>query len=423
MSTQAGNCALRRRPLQGLALLCLLIVTMLPLEPAAGEMRGSGAVPLTLDLALENFASGFSAPTDIVNAGDSRLFVTELSGLIRIVQADGTVLPTPFLDLRDKVIREVSELGLMGLVFTPGDPTTFYVHYVNGGQQSIIARYRTANDTLDQADPGSEQVILTINTEGGTHVGGALVFGPDGYLYIPYGTGPGGGGSNTHGQDLSTWLGTVLRIDVTGQTTYTIPPGNPFTDDGDPNTLPEIWSYGWRNPWKLSFDRNTGAMFVADVGQNVWEEISYEPPNTPGRNYGWQICEGSYLYPPRTDGPRCPTDLYVPPIFEYRHGARCAVIGGFVYRGALYPNLMGRYLLADFCAGTIWTLTPDGSGGWSATDHGTLSARTPSTFGEDAAGELYVADYGSGRIYRVVDRFQASLVHKHFLPLIGKGDP
>lgn len=398
-----------------LALLVLLVIIVL--APPA-----TAAAPATLDLGLDLFASGFSEPTDIASAGDSRLFVTELAGLIRIVQADGVVLPTPFLDLQDKVIRGVSEIGLMGLVFAPGDATTFYVHYVDGARQSVIARYHTASDTLDQADPASEQVLLTIDTEGGTHVGGALAFGPDGYLYIPYGTGPGGGSNNTNGQNLAKLLGKVLRIQVTGEITYTIPPGNPFAEDGDPNTLAEIWSYGWRNPWKLSFDRVTGEMFVSDVGQNTWEEINVEPPNTPGRNYGWKLCEGSYVYPPTNPPTKCPTTTgLTAPVFDYSDEARQSVTGGYVYRGSRYPNMVGHYLFADFISGSFWSLVRDSEGTWTAAKHGNLGINSPVTFGEDKDGELYVASHG-GTIYRITASLPPvtppALTPQSYLPFI-----
>jgi glucose/arabinose dehydrogenase len=421
-------------------LLALLIGLTLNLHPGVGNPARLSAQSGEIDLALEQFATDFVQPTDIANAGDGRLFVAERSGMIYIVQADGVRLPTPFLDLRTKVNTEDPVHGLLGLTFEPQDASTFYVHYISQAKQSVIARYRTVTGDPNQGDLASEQVVLTIDFGNGYHNGGDLAFGPDGHLYIPYGTGPGGGSSNTNAQNLSTLLGKVLRIHVTGESTYSIPDGNPFADDNDPETLAEIWSYGWRNPWRLAFDRATGAMFVADVGELQWEEISHEPPNTPGRNYGWQRCEASYVYPPDDEGERCPTDPFVPPIFEYRHGSHCSVIGGFVYRGTRYPNMVGHYLLADFCSSTYWSVTANGQGGWHSHEHG-KRAQNPNTFGEDAEGELYVTDYNRGILYHVVDRSPvtatatplpsptatrftpvATLDQKRYLPVVGQGE-
>jgi glucose/arabinose dehydrogenase len=436
---QGGVIANWRRGCSYLAVVFLvgLIGATLSLQPATGSSADQRTAPAAIDLAVERFATGFTQPVDIAHAGDSRLFVAERGGLIHIVQPDGSRLETPFLDLRAKVNTEDPVHGLLGLTFTPGDATTFYVHYISQAKRSIIARYRTLDGDPNQANPDSEQILLTIDFLGGTHNGGDLAFGPDGYLYIPYGI---GSTANQNGQSLATLLGKILRIAVTGEDTYAIPPDNPFANDDDPNTLAEIWSYGWRNPWRLSFDRATGELFVGDVGQYLWEEIDFEPPNTPGRNYGWQFCEGSYVYPPDEDE-RCPTDHFVPPIFEYKHGGRCAVTGGFVYRGTRYPNMVGHYLLADFCNGTFWSLAPNGQGGWRSTEHGPR-ARTPSTFGEDAAGELYATDYNAGILYHIVDRSPVletptpspsptatlftpvgTLDRKEYLPMIGKGAP
>lgn len=405
MILQLPPTQLRRRqwPLAIWLATALLLGGLLSAATPAVSLPPAAAAPRSIDLGLERFATGFAQPTDIGAVPDGRLFVAEQRGVVHLLAADGTVLAPPLLDIRAKVNFDGDVHGLLGVVFEPADATTFYVHYTNAALLSVIARYHTLSGDPNQADPASEEVLLTIDYEGGQHNGGDLTFGPDGHLYIPYGTGPGGGGSNTNAQNLAKLLGKVLRIHVTGETTYTIPAGNPFAEDGDDATLPEIWSYGWRNPWRLSFDRATGEMFVGDVGQNEWEEISFEPPNTPGRNYGWQFCEGFYRYPPESRK-ACPNDIYVAPIFAYAHGGLCAVTGGYVYRGARYPNLAGHYVLGDYCTGNFWTLVADGQGGWDATDHGRQAAKAPSTFGEDSAGELYVADYNSGAIYRVVDR-------------------
>jgi glucose/arabinose dehydrogenase len=297
-----------------------------------------------------------------------------------------------------------SEQGLLGMAFEPNDPKTFYVNYTNQQGDTIIARYKVMPNEADRADPNSEQIVLFVDQPFANHNAGDLAFGSDGELYIPLGDGGSGGDPNGNGQNLSRLLGKTLRLHVTGVTTYTIPAGNPFANDGDPNTRAEIWSYGWRNPWRFSFDRLTGDMYLGDVGQGRREEVDFEPKNTPGRNYAWNRCEGAIVYPPSPTPTPCPTNAgYTLPLFDYGRSDGTTVTGGYVYRGTQYPNLVGHYIFADFGNGNFWTILPDGQGGGIPTKHGALGAGNPSTFGEDAAGELYVADYGTGIIYRIKD--------------------
>lgn len=388
---------------------CLFLVVALDtgLRPLAASPASNPAA-ITLD--LEEFASGFNQPVKITHAGDDRLFIVEQEGFIRIVQADGTKLDTPFLDIRSRVESGASEQGLLGLAFDPDDPSIFYVNYTrksSNAQQrgdTVIARYRVSTADPNRADPNSEQIVLVIDQPFGNHNAGDLAFGPDGYLYIPMGDGGSGGDPNNYAQNLAELLGKVLRIDVSGVTTYTIPSDNPYANDNNPNTRAEIWSSGWRNPWRFSFDRATGDLYFGDVGQGAWEEIDFEAANTPGRNYGWKRCEGSYIYPAQNPPQKCSTtDALVEPIFDYPRAKGSSVTGGYVYRGVQYPNMVGHYIFADFGSGNFWSATPNGQDGWNVVEHGELDAGSPSTFGEDSDGELYVANYGDGAIYRVRD--------------------
>jgi glucose/arabinose dehydrogenase len=393
--------------LVGLAILAQIWLAAQPSAAirAQDSVLGSAAI----ELELEEFSSFFVAPVDITHAGDSRLFVVERRGVISIVQGDGNKLETPFLDIIDRVDSNHGEQGLLGLAFEPGNPSVFYVNYTRKHEEpakegdTVIARYRLSNSDPNRADPDSEQIVLVVSQPYDNHNAGDLAFGPDNYLYLTMGDGGGGGDPDDNGQDLSQLLAKVLRIDVIGQITYTAPANNPFVADGLPNTRAEIWSWGWRNPWRLSFDRATGDLWVGDVGQGDWEEIDHEAANTPGLNYGWDTCEGSYVYPEQNGTPvKCPTnDSLVEPVFEYSHDKGCSVTGGFVYRGTRYPNLVGRYLLADYCSARFWSLFPDGQGGWAATEHGSLGISLPTTFGEGADGELYVTDYRAGKIYHI----------------------
>jgi glucose/arabinose dehydrogenase len=362
-----------------------------------------------IQLSLAPFASGFSNPVKLTNAGDDRLFVVEQAGVIHVLDGNGNRLPDPFLDLTDRV-ESGGERGLLGLAFEPNNPATFYVNYTrkstNNAERgdTIISRFNVLSGQPNRGDPDSEQIVLIIDQPFSNHNAGDLAFGPDGYLYIPMGDGGSGGDPQNRAQNLNELLGKVLRLDVVDEQTYVIPPDNPYANDGDPNTRAEIWSSGWRNPWRFSFDRATGEMYVGDVGQGAREEVSYEAANSPGgANYGWNLCEGNYVFPAE-DPPRLcsTTDALLEPIFDYGRSLGTTVTGGFVYRGSAYPNMIGHYIFADFGSGRFWSLVRDDQDNWNATDHGQIGGGNPSTFGENSIGELFVASHG-GSIFRVID--------------------
>ncbi len=350
--------------------------------------------------ALHQIASGLAMPVAITSAGDARLFITLQTGQVMIADGDG-VRPLPFLDIRDR-ISCCGERGLLSIAFHPHyrDNGLLYADYTDVNGDVRIARYQVSSDP-DRADPNSEQILLTISHRiFGNHNGGQLQFGPDGYLYAGTGDGGGAGDSLGNGQNLQSLLGKILRIDV--DTSSPIPPSNPFANRSDARK--EIWAYGLRNPWRFSFDRATGDLWIADVGQEAWEEIDLQPVTSAGgENYGWNRMEGKYCYPP---GASCTPALYTLPILEYDHsGSRCSLTGGYRYRGARFPRLQGLYIYGDYCTGTISAAMLQGST-WSTRP--LIAATFPiSTFGEDAGGEIYVADYKNGVIYQIVDEAPA----------------
>jgi glucose/arabinose dehydrogenase len=366
------------------------------------------AAPGAISLKFVPFGSDtFTEPVKIASAGDDRLFVIEQAGKIFVLQADGTKVTTPFLNIISRVGSSGSEQGLLGMVFEPGNPKTFYVNYTNKQGDTTIARYKVTGANQNVADPASEQIVLSVAQPYPNHNAGDLAFGPDGHLYIPLGDGGSGDDPENRAQNMSELLGKILRIHVTGVPTYTIPSDNPFANDGDPNTRAEIWALGLRNPWRFSFDRQTNDMWIGDVGQGAREEIDFQPANSSGgENYGWDCYEGNILHTARS--PKCtsnPAD-YVSPIFDYTHADGFAVTGGYMYRGARYPNLVGHYIFADYGSGNFWLSTSNGQGGWSTTKfaHQTGWPGNPSTFGQDVNGELYVADLSSGIIYQIQDQ-------------------
>ena len=249
----------------------------------------------------------------------------------------------------------------------------------------------------DQGDPGSEQIILRVEQPAANHNGGQIQFGPDGYLYI--GTGDGGQAGDPWGnaQNPGALLGKMLRIDVMGADAYEIPSDNPLLDQ--PGAHPEIWATGTRNPWRFSFDRATGDLYIADVGQNLYEEVNFQPAaSRGGENYGWDVMEGNHCFEPATG---CDVEGLVLPVAEYDPGLGCSITGGYVYRGSRYPDMAGVYFYGDFCSGNIWGLRQDEAGDWETA----LLLETDlsiSTFGEDAEGELYVASYNDGIVYQLV---------------------
>lgn len=372
----------------GLVVPALLLLFLPSLSPAA-------------ELSWPVFALGekiadLDKPTSITHArdGSRRLFITEQAGRIVIVR-NNVQLREPFLDIRDRVSC-CGERGLLSAAFPPSFQKNgfFYADYTNRSGDSVIARFSVTRDP-DLADRASEEIILTIRQPFANHNGGQLAFGPDGYLYIGMGDGGSGGDPYGNGQRLDTLLGKMLRIDVESAVKpYGIPASNPFA--GKKGALPEIWATGLRNPWRFSFDRKNGGLFIADVGQNKYEEVNFQPPSSKGgENYGWNSMEGLHCFKART----CDTGGLVPPVVEYSHDAGCSVTGGMVYRGKAFPPLDGAYLYGDYCSGRIWGLKRNGEQ-WAAKElaHTKLSI---SAFGDDEAGELYVAGYDEGGIYRV----------------------
>jgi glucose/arabinose dehydrogenase len=353
-------------------------------------------------IALQMVAANLQSPLDLEqpNDGSGRLFVVSQAGTIQIIQ-NGAVLPTPFLDISNLVIDSV-ESGLLGMTFHPGFPQNprFYVNYVrsNAGQvQSVIAELQVSAVNPNQADPATQRMLLVVNQVHNflNHKAGQLAFGPDGFLYFGLGDGGSEGDPFGNGQNTQTLLGKMMRINVDATSPglqYAIPPDNPFVAGGD---LPEIYAVGFRNPWRFSFDQPTGRLFVADVGQDSFEEIDIVQK---GGNYGWNIMEATHCFNPPTN---CNMTGLSLPITEIPHPEGEAVIGGFVYHGPAIPSLQGQYVFGDL-NGKIWTLQQQSSG----TFNRTLLLNTQlsiTSFGQDQSGELYVVVL-SGQVQKIVPK-------------------
>jgi glucose/arabinose dehydrogenase len=359
--------------------------------------------PAGLTVDLETVADGLTTPLSVTSAGDGsgRLFVAQQGGQIRIVR-DGALVETPFLDI-SKRITSGGERGLLGLAFHPGYPSDprFVVNYTDADGDTQVSSFRVDPAQPDRADATSEVKLLHIDQPFANHNGGAVLFGADGLLYISTGDGGSGGDPQGNGQSLTTLLGKILRIDIDeteGDRAYAIPAGNPFVGNAD--ALPEILLYGLRNPWRISFDRATGDLWIGDVGQNAWEEIDVARAGTSGENYGWNTIEGNHCFHPPSDCIKTGLSL---PIAEYSHDDGCTVIGGNVYRGSAQPALAGGYVFGDYCSGTLWAIDPSGD----ALRKPTVVREGPgslSSFGEDEAGELFATDLAGGTLLRVVGR-------------------
>ena len=360
-------------------------------------------------LDLEPIATNLNAPVQVTFApGDdaSRVFIVTQFGRIRIVEND-QILPASFLDINSKLTFS-GEQGLLGMAFHPDYAQNgfFYVNYSdNTGGDTVIERYSVDPNNPDLALPNSGLVILTIDQPFSNHNGGWIEFGPDGYLYIAMGDGGSAGDPGNRAQSGGTLLGKMLRLDVdnpSGGQNYGIPAGNPFV--GDPNVLDEIWALGLRNPWRNDFDRLTGDLWIADVGQNQWEEINFEPAGAGGRNYGWRIMEGAHCFNPPTG---CNQTGLTLPVHEYDHGGspfRCSISGGVVHRGRQMATLGGRYFYSDYCSGQTWSFRLVGG---VVTDHMEHTSDLPGlggivAFGEDADGEMYLVAQSGGTVYRFV---------------------
>ena len=359
--------------------------------PTAAAGAGSTAI------ALQLVADQLSSPVFATHAGDGsgRLFVVEKTGTIAILK-DGQRAAAPFLDISSLITDSGSEQGLLGLAFHPKykENGIFFVYYTASNGDNTLARYKVSSSP-DAADPNSGVVLFKQEDPAANHNGGMLAFGPDGYLYAGLGDGGGAGDTFGNAQNRNTLLGKLLRLDVDKGDPYSIPADNPWPNGGD--ARPEVWAYGLRNPWRFSFDRGTGDLYIGDVGQNQYEEIDMQPAGAQGgTNYGWNTREAMHCF--RTNS--CASDGMTDPVAEYSHDEGCSVTGGYVYRGAAMPGLVGTYLYSDYCSGTIWGLRRDAAGQWQQTELLSSGANV-SSFGEDQDGELYLVDL-SGKLYRVV---------------------
>jgi len=317
---------------------------------------------------------------------------------VRLIE-NGLLRSAALLDITDRVRSEGSEQGLLSIAFPPqiSGADVFYVNYTDSSGDTVIARFRLSQRDPRRADPTSEQILLHVTQPAANHNGGQLQFGPDGYLYAGMGDGGQGGDPWGNAQNPDTLLGKLLRLDVTGADGYHVPSDNPFV--GREGVRPEIWALGLRNPWRFAFDRSTGDLYLADVGQTRFEEVNFQPASSPGgENYGWDVMEGTHCFEPDSG---CDTTGLVQPAAEYDHSQGCSVTGGAVYRGARYPQLSGLYFYGDFCTGHIWGLRQGLAGEWTSALL-LQSGASISSFGEDAVGEIYVVDYNAGSIYHLV---------------------
>lgn len=388
------------RQFRKLTAYCLLCAMWLAVPALDVQAQNNGRLTVDFNLDLELVADGFRLPVFLTHAGDgsNRMFVVEKAGRIAILQ-NGKRLERYFMDISPLVRSTGSEQGLLGLAFHPNYETNgyFFVYYTNTDAKQVVVRYTVSASDPNVADLGSAKQVLYMDDRYANHNGGMLAFGPDGNLWIGTGDGGGAGDPLRSGQDTRTLLGKILRINV-DEVPYTIPPDNPFADGQ--RGLPEIWSFGWRNPWRFSFDRATGDLYIADVGQNAYEEVNVEKAGTRGGlNYGWNVMEGFHCY----RGNNCDPSNYVLPVAEYDHGLGISITGGYVYRGAAFPRMQGTYFYGDYGTSRVWAMRETQPGRWD-----TAEVLQPgyaiSSFGEDEAGEVYLLDYGRGGIYRLVDR-------------------
>lgn len=370
-------------------------VTAALLLAACDSGTGTGTPPPTeREVRLVEVASGLSSPVHLTApANDTRLFVVEQPGRIRVI-ADGVLLPQPFLDITARV-GSGGERGLLSMAFHPAYAIngTFFVNFTDLAGDTRVERFRVSAADRNRADPASAELVIGIDQPFSNHNGGQIAFGPDGMLWIGMGDGGGGGDPQGHAQNPRSLLGKMLRLDVDGARPYAIPATNPAGPTGGPS---EIWASGLRNPWRFSFDRQGGTLYVADVGQGAWEEVNAVSPTEGGIDYGWNVMEGTHCYAAAT----CDRDGRRLPVLEYGHeGGACSVTGGHVYRGADVPALAGRYVYADFCAGWVRSFRLQGAAATDPRTHDVGDVGNVLSFGEDARGELYLLT-GDGRVHR-----------------------
>ncbi len=371
-------------------------------EPTSSAGPSSSAPPTgnlnpdAITLGVEQIASGLPPLTLLTNAGDGsgRIFLVYQRGLIVAFDSSMVEIGT-FMDISDRITAG-GEQGLLGLAFHPDFESNgrFFVNYTNRSGNTVVSEFGL--DANGNGDPASERRLLGIDQPFANHNGGMIAFGPDGYMYIGMGDGGDGGDPLNNGQRMDTLLGKMLRIDVNSGDPYAIPADNPYADGT--GGLPEIWSSGLRNPWRFTFDRATGGMFIGDVGQNVREEIDVEPAGEGGRNYGWNIMEADVCY-----RDSCIRRGLTLPAFAYGRDDGCSVTGGYVYRGSAYPELYGAYVFSDYCSGKLWAFDAEAALASGRGDAVVLGASgiSPSSFGEDEAGEIYIVGHG-GSVHRLV---------------------
>jgi hypothetical protein len=376
------------------ALLPLAFLLVLGCSDDAGTQPDDPDTPPGFELRVEVVASGLSNPLHLTApTGDSRLFVVEQPGRIRIIQ-NGQLLATPFIDLTAKVLSG-GERGLLSMAFDPAYATNghFYVNYTDRTGDTVVERYRVSSDP-NRGDPASAKLILFVNQPFANHNGGHVLFGPDGKLYVGMGDGGSGGDPQRNGQNRNTLLGKLLRIDVSRGDPYAIPPDNPFVGQG--GARGEVWAYGLRNPWRIWFDRTDRILYVADVGQNQDEEVNAVEQSSAGVNYGWNVMEGRQCF----NASSCNQSGLTLPVVTYGHsGGACSVTGGLVYRGQRIPEIRGHYFYADYCAGWVRSFRLTNGAAADPRDWSVGAVGSILSFGEDAAGEMYLLS-ANGRVYR-----------------------
>lgn len=340
-------------------------------------------------LVWKTFTIGLQKPVDLAEIPDDRgrLLVVEQSGTIRVVTRDGILQPETYLDLRDRVSTDANERGLLGIALHPrfNENRYFFLNYTDLGGNTVISRF-TSDLDASRADPKTEKVLLQVKQPYSNHNGGGLAFGPDGYLYIALGDGGSAGDPQNRAQSLDSLLGKLLRIDVDKGNPYSFPSTNPYVKGGG---KAEIWAFGLRNPWRFSFDRQTGDLYIGDVGQSQWEEINWASSGSlGGLNYGWRYKEGLHAYA----GQLPVGAVFEDPIWEYSHSQGCSITGGYVYRGQKITKLQGAYIYGDYCSGMVWGLRKDPQGIWQNVALGQVNSAI-SSFGQGLDGELYLLDH------------------------------